>query len=620
MWVEEDGASECHLVTRWIGVEPTGNITPRESGQTSIWSFITRELGKTTKGEKQMTASNNLAGASPHTKVNWDAINWRKANQTVRRLQARIVKATQGNRWGKVKALQHLLTRSFSGKALAVKRVTENKGKRTPGIDQIIWNTPEKEAAAVQSLRQKGYRALPLRRVHIPKGSGNGTRPLGIPTMKDRAMQALHLLALDPVAETKGDPNSYGFRSERSTADAIEQCFIALGQENAAEWILKCDIRSCFDRISHDWMLDNIPMEKAILQKWLRAGFIDKHVLHATGEGVPQGGIASPVIANLTLDGLERKLREKYPTKTRRARRAKAHMIRYADDVVFTGSSKELLEEEIIPLINQFMSERGLELSSEKTQIVHVKDGFDFLGQNVRKYSGKILIKPAKKNVKAFLDKVRKVVKANRQATAGHLIVQLNPIIRGWADYHRHAVSSEAFGLVDYAIFKMVWRWAKRRHPKKNRRWVADKYFHRNGESKWVFAGESIDKSGKCREVRLIRAAGVQIKRHTKIKGEANPYDPQWEVYFEERLGAKMVENLRGRRQLLYLWQEQGGNCPVCNQKITKISGWHNHHIIERIHGGRNGAENRVLLHPECHREVHYQKLKVAKPRPTRGV
>ena len=566
-----------------------------------------------------MTA-NMTAGASSHMTVRWSAIDWREANRNVRRLQARIVKAVQENRWGKVKALQHLLTHSFSGKVLAVKRVTENKGKRTAGVDRIVWNTQEKKAAAIHLLRRRGYRSLPLRRVHIPKSSGNGTRPLGIPAMKDRAMQALYLLALDPIAETTGDPNSYGFRSERCTADAIEQCFIALGQENAAEWILKCDIRACFDRISHEWILANIPLDKTILRQWLAAGFIDKHVLHPTTAGVPQGGIASPVIANMVLDGIEKELREKYPTKTRRARRAKAHMIRYADDVLFIGSSKELLEQEIMPSVCRFMSERGLELSAEKTQIVHVKDGFDFLGQNVRKYSGKILIKPAQKNVKAFLDKIRKVVKTNKQATAGQLIVQLNSIIRGWANYHRHVVSSQTFGRVDCELFKVLWRWAKRRHPKKNRWWIARKYFHRNNDPKWVFSGEVIEKDGDQKDVRLINAASVHIRRHVKIRGAANPYDPEWEVYFEKRLGAKMLNTLRGKRQLLRLWLEQKGLCPICGQKITKGTGWHNHHIIQRLHGGKDGSENRVLLHPDCHWDVHRLQLKVAKPRPDRGV
>jgi len=567
-----------------------------------------------------MTAVATLAGASSHPVVDWSAINWQRVQQTVRRLQARIVKAVQANRWGKVKALQHLLTRSFSGKALAIRRMTENQGKRTPGVDRIIWDTPEKKAQAVQGLRRKGYHALALRRVYIEKSNGSGKRALHIPTMKDRATQALYLLALDPVAETIGDPNSYGFRSERSTADAIGQCFNVLANKPCAQWILKCDIRACFDSISHDWLLAHIPTEKAMLQKWLKAGFIEQHVLYPTTEGVPQGGTISPVVANLALDGLERELRKQYPLTNKRGQQAKVNMVRYGDDTIITGGSQELLRGEVLPLVEHFMGERGLRLSVEKTRIMHIENGFDFLGQNVRKYRGKLLIKPARKNVQALLRKVRRVVKTNKTAAAGHLIVHLNPIIRGWANYHRHVVSKEVFNKVDSAIFETLWRWGKRRHPKKNGRWVARKYFHPFGARQWMFSGEKVGHDGTHQRVWLSRAASVPIIRHKKIKGEANPYDPQWEVYFEERLGVKMGHDLRGRRRLLYLWQEQDGLCPICNQKITRLTGWHNHHIIWRTHGGKDGAENRVLLHPECHRQVHSLKLEVVKPRCARSV
>lgn len=560
-------------------------------------------------------AKENLAGASSHPEINWSAINWQQANQTVRRLQARIVKAIEAKRWNKARALQHLLTHSFSGKVFAVRRVTENTGRKTPGVDREIWNTPEKKAQAVERLRQRGYKAAPLRRVFIKKTEGKGHRALHIPTMRDRAMQALCLLALDPVAETTGDPNSYGFRRERCTADAIGQCFNALAHRYCARWILKCDIRACFDRISHDWLMTHIPIEKNILRQWLTAGFVDKHVFHPIEAGVPQGGIASPVIANLALDGLERILRAKYPFNTNRARRAKVNLIRYADDVIITGSSEELLRDEVMPPVIEFLKERGLELSSEKTRIVNIADGVDFLGQNLRKYNGKLLIKPARRNVLAMLRKVREIVKTNRTATAGHLIVRLNPIIKGWANYHRHVVSKTVFGKVDSAIFKMLWQWATRRHPKKTRWWVKDKYFHTFGDKRWVFSGVTIEHDGTSKKVWLFRAAGVPIIRHVKVKGEANPYSAQWEMYFEERLGVKMVRTIGGWRKLFHLWQEQNGICPICRQKITKITGWHSHHIIWRSHGGTDGAENRVLLHPECHRQVHSLKLEVSKPR-----
>src|SRR5437016_4644969 len=364
------------------------------------------------------------AGAVSHDKTEWQSIDWNAVRKNVRRLQARIVKATKEGRWGKVKALQHLLTHSFSGKALAVQRVTENQGKNTPGVDKVTWTTPQKKLNGIYSLRQQDYHPQPLRRIYIPKKNGK-KRPLGIPCIKCRAMQELYLLALDPIAETTADPNSYGFRSKRSPADAIEQCFISLGKETSPQWILEGDIAACFDRISHEWLLTHIPMEKAMLKKWLKAGYLEKNVLHPTEEGTPQGGIISPVIANMTLDGLERQLRKAFPLRTKRGGQSycpKVNYIRFADDFVITGDSQELLEHEVKPLVEQFMKERGLHLSPEKTLITHIEEGFNFLGQNVRKYKTgkrhKLLIKPSKKNVKTFLQKVRESVKANKALPA----------------------------------------------------------------------------------------------------------------------------------------------------------------------------------------------------------
>ena len=567
--------------------------------------------------EKSTTASTEVdaAGASFHAVTDWHAINWQKVHQNVRRLQARIVKATQEKRWGKVKALQRLLTHSFSGKALAVRRVTENQGKNTPGVDKVVWSTPQKKLNAIYSLRQRDYHPQPLRRIYIPKKNGK-KRPLGIPVMKCRAMQALYLLALDPVAETRADPNSYGFRLGRSTADAIEQCFCALGKRTSPQWILEGDIKSCFDAISHAWLETHIPMEKAILKKWLQAGYVDKHVLYPTKAGPPQGGICSPVLAHLTLDGLERMLTEHFP-KLKTAKGSLVNVVRFADDFIVTGRSKELLEQAVKPLIEQFMKERGLTLSQEKTHITHIEDGFDFLGQNVRKYKSgkrqKLLIKPSAKNVKAFLEKVREVVKANKALPAGKLIVKLNPIIRGWARYHQHVVSKKTFNAVDDAIYHLLRRWAKRRHPKKSKTWIEKKYFTTVGGNHWVFYGE-VDGKSKY----LSDATNIAIQRHTKVRGEANPYDPAWETYYEKRLDVHMGANLKGKQWLLHLWKEQNGLCPVCNQKITKITGWHSHHILGRSKGGANTAENRVLLHPTCHQHVHNLGIPVEKPRPSK--
>jgi RNA-directed DNA polymerase len=277
-----------------------------------------------------------------------------------------------------------------------------------------------------------------------------------------------------------------------------------------------------------------------------------------------------------------------------------------SDWYVITGATKELLEDGVKPLVEAFLRERGLELSPEKTVITHIASGFDFLGQNIRKYNGKLLIKPSTKSVKSLLRNVRTVIKANQSASAGTLICQLNPLIRGWAQYHQHVVSAQTFQSVDHAIYQALWRWAKRRHPGKGEHWIKARYFHSTDARSWLFSGTVRGTEGTPRPVRLYLAHGLHIKRHTKIRSRANPYDPAWEVYFEERLGLKMAASLKGRRTLLYLWKRQHGRCPQCAEKITTLTGWHNHHTVWRSHGGSDTVDNRVLLHPTCHQQVHY--------------
>jgi RNA-directed DNA polymerase len=564
------------------------------------------------KEAKQMTVAQT--GAASHELVEgWHDLDWKAIDQNVRRLQARIVKATKEGRWGKVKALQRLLTHSFSGKAKAVRQVTENDGSTTPGVDQVIWDTPEKKAQAVVTLKQQGYRPQPLRRIYIPKRNGK-KRPLGIPCMKCRAMQALYALALDPIAETTADPHSYGFRKERSPADAMAYCFTLFARGSSPPWVLEGDIKGCFDAISHTWLLTHIPMEKAMLEKWLKAGFIEQNVLYPTEAGTPQGGICSPVLANMALDGLEKVLRDKYPTSTRKGIQAKVHVVRYADDFLISGSSCELLEQEIKPLVEDFLRERGLQLSQEKTVITHIDRGFPFLGQHVRKYSGKLLIKPSKASVRNLLEKVRRTINDNKQTSAGKLIVQLNLMIRGWAMYHRHVVSSQIFSKVDHAIFEMLWRWTKRRHPNKGRHWVKRRYFHEVGSRNWVFSGEIEGRKGEMLTIRLMEARKVSIRRHRLIKAEANPYDPDWEAYFDQRIGAKWQEHWLKRRKLIARWREQDGICPICHQKITKDSGWSLSHILPRVYGGTDSMSNLLILHPYCRERVRYQKIKGTKP------
>lgn len=483
-----------------------------------------------------MNMDNSMC-ASSGKEHRWDLHKWSQYERQLRRLQARIVKATREGRWGKVKALQWLLTHSFYAKALAVKRVTENKGKRTPGVDGAIWQTPGAKEKAIKTLRRQGYQPMPLRRVHIPKANGK-LRPLGIPTMKDRAMQALHLLALEPVAETTADGHSYGFRPGRSTADAIGQCFLLLSKGYSSEWVLEGDIRGCFDNISHDWMLRHIPTDGKVLKQWLKAGYIENRTLFPTQAGTPQGGIISPTLANLTLDGLGRLLQDTFRIRkvNGKPHNPKVHLVRYADDFIITGDSEELLQKEVKPLVEQFLLDRGLQLSVEKTRITHISQGFDFLGQNLRKYGGKLLIQPSKKNTHTFLEKVRETLRRNPAAKPENLIGILNPIIRGWTSYHRHVAAKKMFSKVRKEIWQSLWRWARRCHPSKSTQWVARKYWRSMGR-KWVFAADTgrRDDRGQVIWAKLFDPLDVSIQRHRKIHAEANPFDPLWYGYFRQR-------------------------------------------------------------------------------------
>ena len=450
------------------------------------------------------------------------------ANCKVEKLQRRIAKAVKERKFNKAKKLSWLLTNSYYAKVVAVERVTTNKGGKTAGVDGVTWNLKTDLEKAVKSFKRRGYKPMPLRRIYIPKKNGK-KRPLSIPTIKDRAMQALYLLALQPIAETMADHNSYGFRKYRSCRDAIKQVFSCVAKKNSAQWILEMDIKSCFDKINHKWLIDNVIMDKVILQKWLKAGYIENQKLFATKEGTPQGGIISPTLMNITLDGLETVLLSKFP----KWKLQSVNFIRYADDFVVTAKSPEILAE-VKLIVENFLKERGLTLSEEKTKVTHIDTGFNFLSHSIRKYNGKLLIKPSKQAIKEAKLKLRKIVFRNLNAKPHILIKKLNDFLRGWGNYHRHHVAKEIFCSIDYYLWRLLGRWCKRRHPKKSWKWIKNKYFSASQEN-CTFS--SLTKEGKKEKLfihKLRRLAYVPIIRHTKIRREANPFDPDYDKYFKQ--------------------------------------------------------------------------------------
>lgn len=547
--------------------------------------------------------SANADSAASRVVNGWDQINWPIVHRRARRLQTRIAKATRDRNWRRVKALQRFLVNSFSAKALAVKRVSENDGKRTPGVDGEVWTTPEAKWQAIQRLNSHHLRSQPLRRVYIPKrGSTTKKRPLSIPVMIDRAQQALHLQGLEPAAETLADPHSYGFRRCRGTQDAIQQVFNLLAKKGSAPWILEGDIRGCFDNFRHGWLMSHIPMNTKVLSGWLKAGYVEDGKLFPTKAGTPQGGIASPTIANIALDGLEAALNERFAQTNAALQKNRVRLVRFADDFIITGNSKELLEDEVKPCVEAFLAERGLQLSPEKTIITHISEGFDFLGQNVRMYNGKLLIKPAAKNVKAFLDSVREIIRANLSAKQETLIRVLNPMIRGWANYHRHNVAKKTYNTVDHHIWQALWRWARRRHTNKSCEWVRKKYFHTRNQRHWMFATQTQGKNGESKMLTLRLASETRIVRHVIVKSESNPFDPAWDAYFEQRKRARMLARLQDRSFPKRLWQQQQGLCPGCGLFIGEDDRWIVHSLVPLQAGSTRSLTDLRMLHSSCQR------------------
>ncbi|TAN42336.1 MAG: group II intron reverse transcriptase/maturase [Candidatus Methanoperedens sp.] len=497
----------------------------------------------------------------------WNNIDWKKVEKHVNRLQVRITKAVKEGKLYLVKRLQYLLTHSYYAKLLATRNPTQNKGKRTAGIDGEIWSSPESKMNAALSLTDKKYVAKPLKRVYIEKYGSKKKRPLGIPTMHDRALQSLYALALEPIAEATGDRTSFGFRKFRNTHDACQQVFHYLCRKNSPAWVLEGDIKGCFDNISHQWLIDNIPMDKSILKQFLKAGYVFEYQLFPTEAGTPQGGIISPILANVSLDGIGKLLSAKYHTdkngmkSLRQASKHKVNFCRYADDFIVTANTEEIAKE-VKELIKDFLKDRGLELSDEKTMITHIDNGFDFLGWNFRKYNGKLLVKPSKKSIDKVTEKISNTIDRGKTWKQEELINALNPIIIGWSNYHQSVVSSDIFKMLDSRIWNMLWHWAKRRHPNKSKHWIANKYWHSYGKRNWVFSEGN---------KRLNLLSDTKIVRHTKLKLDMNPYlDKDYFILRKIKLGVKKLKGTANRvwNKVKKVWQPENETminncCPI---------------------------------------------------------
>lgn len=537
----------------------------------------------------------------------WNAINWRKANRIVRNLRQRIFRATQMGRLRKVRSLQRLLMRCYSNILVSVRRATQtNKGKNTAGVDKLVIKTPKSRGLLVDILiKFIPWKPYPTRRVYIPKPNGK-QRPLGIPSIIDRCLQAIVKNALEPYWESKFEGSSYGFRPGRSAHDAIQKIYMIARPNKRKKWVVDADIKGCFDNISHEPLLKtigNFPARK-LISLWLKAGYVDNEVFHDTETGTPQGGVISPLLANIALHGMEEVLGVKYSRNQLIGKRA---VVRYADDFVVFCETKEDAEKSV-EILNEWLGKRGLSLSSEKTKIVHLKEGFDFLGFNIRHYVAsntatgwKLLTKPSKESMRKIRQKLRLKWLEIKGLEVTAVVKTLNPIIRGWCNYYRIGVSAEAFNNLDKWMFHREVRYTKRMHPNKSDGWRRRKYWGKlnlERNDHWVFGD-------KFTGAHLQKFSWNKIERHTLVRGRSSPDDPNLREYWKIREKAKAKELLPSLQKIA---NRQGYVCPECGDSLFNGEEIQKHHIVPRQQGGEDTYSNLKLVHLYCHQQIHSKR------------
>ena len=528
----------------------------------------------------------------------WNTIPWHKLERIVFKLQRRIYRASLSGKGQQVRKLQKLLTNSWSAKLLAVRRVSQdNSGKKTAGVDGVKSITP-KQRLKLASTLDLNHKVKPIRRVWIPKPGKKEKRPLGIPVMRDRATQALVKMAIEPEWEAKFEGNSFGFRPGRNCHDAIQAIHDML--RHHGKYVLDADIAGCFDNINHDVLLEKMntyPKLKRLISNWLKAGIMDGDTYTKPKAGTPQGGVASPLLANIALHGMEEVIKSISP---------KAYFVRYADDFIVLHNDLEIIEQ-CKQALELWLNNIGLELKPSKTKITHTLNehegnlGFDFLGFNIRQYqmgkyrSGKrgkgfkTLIKPSKDSIKRHLDKISKIIGKGKALPTYAIINQLNPVIRGWTNYFSTEVSSEAFKRLTHKTVIMLMRWSRRRHPKKSFKWIKNKYFTTHNGYQWTLHDD---------ELVLLRHSQTPIKRWVRVANTRSPYDGDW-VYWSKR----MAKHPQISREKSYLINQQKGKCSYCKMHFSTNDLLEVHHIDGDHRNNR--WDNRTLMHRHCHDKVH---------------